>query len=309
MNNSSIAQRSYDLGDPVGQYMIDIGHCPLLTDEQERDLMARIKAGDAARARVATGDMSAETARLVACGAAAADHFVTANLRLVVPIAKKFMHKGMEFLDLIQEGNAGLLRAVVKFEPTKGFRFSTYATWWIRQAMSRALAEQSRVIRLPVHLGESVRLLRDAESEWNHTPSRQELADQLGWSLSKVQTVMEASRTVRSLDAPLINRADDDVGERTYANVIGAPVEDFITDVALHQLRAKLNAALDELPDRAGLIMRFRYGFDTGEQHTLEETGRAFGMTRENARLIEKRSIAALRLACADVGLHAYLEA
>lgn len=286
MSNSSIAQwEPYRPSDTTSHYLTRIGDTPLLTPTQERELMARVKAGDVD----------------------AAEHFTRANLRIVVKIAKAYMHKGMEFDDLIQEGNLGLLKAVVKFEPTKGWKFSTYATWWIRQSVTRALAEQSRTIALPVHFSEKVRFLNRAAASFNRTPTRQDLAERLGWTVAQVSQVLEAARTPRSLDAPLIASDSDDGAQRYLATVLGAPEEDFSADVAHQQLRARLDEGLDGLPDRDGLLMRFRYGFDTGEQHTLEETGQRFGMTRENARLIEKRSIAALRLVCGD--LRDYLEA
>lgn len=269
--------------------------------------MTRIKAGEQARTRVKAGDTSVETAQCAEDGTEACDHFTRANLRLVVKVAKSYMHKGMELDDLIQEGNLGLLKAVVKFDPTKGWKFSTYATWWIRQSVTRALAEQSRTIALPVHFSEKVRILNRVAATFNKTPTRQDLAERLGWTVTQVSHVLEAARTPRSLDAPLIASDSDDGAQRYLATVLGMPEEDFGADVAHAQLRARLDTALAGLPERVGTLFAHRYGFMDGERHTLEETGRYLDLTRERTRQIEAEWLPRLRIELAD--LRVYLEA
>jgi RNA polymerase primary sigma factor len=303
----SIAQpwEPYRPSDTTSNYLTRIGDTPLLSPAEERALMTRIKAGEQARMRAKAGDTCVETVRSAEDGIEACDHFTRANLRLVVKVAKAYTHKGMELDDLIQEGNLGLLKAVTKFDPAKGWKFSTYATWWIRQSVTRALAEQSRTIALPVHFSEKVRILNRVAATFNKTPTRQDLAERLGWTVAQVSQVLEAARTPRSLDAPLIS-SDGDEKVRYLATVLGMPEEDFSADVAHQQLRARLDEVLAKLPDRVGALLAHHYGFMDGQRHTLEETGRYLGLTRERTRQIEAEWLPRLRAELSD--LHVYLE-
>jgi RNA polymerase primary sigma factor len=280
MSESSIPHSG--LRDTTSQYLTRIGETPLLSTAEERALMAQIKAGDTD----------------------ATERFICANLRLVASVAKKFTRRGLDFDDLIQLGNIGLLTAVDKFSLERGTKFSTYAVPWIKQGIQRALDDQVRAIRVPVHVSESLRLLRKALNQFDHTPTRQELADALGWPLSKVNRVIEGTKDVTSLDAPLPSSEDTN---RYYANVLAAPSQEFSDAPAHDDLRAGLETALNTLPARAKRLLRFRYGLEDGTHHTLDETGVVLGLTRERVRQIEAEAKKVLRKSCAD--LRVYLEA
>lgn len=272
---------SYDITpssqDGTLRYLCRIGETPLLTPAQERALMARVKAGDQE----------------------AHERFIVANLRLVAAIAKKFMLRGLDYDDLVQLGNLGLLKAVEKFDLDRNTKFSTYAVPWIRQSIQRALDDQVRVIRLPVHLSESTRMLRKAFNYFDHIPSRQELADALGWTIAKVDTVLASSKDVRSLDAA-IGEADDPT---CLSELVGAPVEDFSDGVMQAALVRDLEIAMKDLSERERAILQARYG----EKLTLEETGKRHSITRERARQIERDALDKLRRIAPD--LRGYLEA
>jgi RNA polymerase primary sigma factor len=289
MNTNSIP----DLSDSLERYLREIGEWPLLTAPEERALSLRMRATELVDGtRVPTAD--ATTAR---------HELTTRNLRLVVSIAKKYVNNGLALLDLIQEGNLGLMRAVEKFNPGAGWRFSTYATWWIRQSVTRALAEQGRTIRLPVHMSESVERAKRAVSRFDHPPTVAELAEALGCSVVKVRQLQAACKDVRSLEEAF-GHVDE---PQTLGERIAAPQEDFTDAPALADLRAHLETALSTLPERARNIMRYRYGLDDGEFRTLEDTGRRFRMTRERARQIEALSKKALQASCGE--LRSFLEA
>jgi RNA polymerase sigma factor (sigma-70 family) len=287
--------------DLVRVYLNEIGKVALLTALDEVELSKRIEAGLYAQ-HLLDSQNTFTTARkrdlraVAADGARAKDHLLRANLRLVVSLAKRYTGHGMPFLDLIQEGNLGLIRAVEKFDYAKGFKFSTYATWWIRQAISRAMADQSRTIRLPVHLVEQVNKLQRIRRELNQTLGRDashaELAHELDITEERVRELIDKSRDLVSLDQTV--GADDD-----------ASLGDFITDersfmaaetsVEAGLMRAQLRGVLDTLEAREAAVVRMRYGLDGGQPKTLDEIGRAFKLSRERIRQIERETMAKLR--------------
>jgi RNA polymerase primary sigma factor len=285
--------------DLVSQYLSTIGGYELLTAELEVDLAQKIEAGKGARARLDEGDFTGKTQeielkRLDRIGMKAKDAFVTANLRLVVANARRYANtSGIDFLDLIQEGNLGLIRAVEKFDWRKGFKFSTYATWWIRQAITRAIADKSRTVRIPVHLHDTLAAVRGAQAslkaELGRDPKPHEIAEHAGITVDKVDLALAVPGTV-SLEQP--------VGED------GAQLGDFIEDDdALDPVRvseqldiaASLRRAISRLPDREIRILSLRYGFLDGVPRTLEEIGETFDLTRERIRQLEKIALCRLR--------------
>jgi len=263
----------YNLDDPVRMYLKEIGQVKLLTAEEELELAERVAAGDRA----------------------AKDKLTEANLRLVVSIAKKYSGRGLHILDLIQEGNTGLIRAVDKFDYTKGNKFSTYATWWIRQAITRAIADQARTIRVPVHMVEVInkvtRCNRKLVQELGREPTMEEIADDLGLPLDKV---MEANRTAAdtlSLDTPVGDEEDTTIGSFVEDDNTPGPA-----DATSNTLLAEaLNEILDTLTEREADVLRMRFGMYDGRNHTLEEVGQLFGVTRERIRQIENKAIRKLR--------------
>ena len=305
--------RSEPTLDAVQHYLQEIGRVALLTAAEEVELAEQIERGNEAEARLnsavdLTPQERYELLQAVQRGQEARRHLIQANLRLVVSIAKKYVGRGLALLDLIQEGNIGLMRAVEKFDYHKGNRFSTYATWWIRQAVTRALAEQGRTIRLPVHMSESVgqvkRIAERLAQSLERQPTAEEIAMALGQPVERIERILEASRRPVSLETPV---GDD--GEHTLG--------DFLTDeerptpgeiAAQKLLRRDLWAALDQLNDRERRIIDLRYGLLDGRRRTLEEVGRALGMTRERARQIEAEALRRLR--SPEVGQHLrdYLE-
>ncbi|NCC31377.1 MAG: sigma-70 family RNA polymerase sigma factor [Chloroflexia bacterium] len=299
--------------DAVQHYLQEIGRVSLLTAREEVELAERIERGNAAEAHLEAGDepdfqFRCLLERDIQGGNDARRHLIQANLRLVVSIAKKYVGRGLSLLDLIQEGNIGLMRAVEKFDHRKGNRFSTYATWWIRQAVTRAIAEQGRTIRLPVHMSESVgqvkRTTERLAQSLERQPTAEEIALALGQPIERIQRVLEAARRPVSLETPVGDEGDHTLGDFLTDDDVPSP-----TDFASSQLlRRDLSAALNHLNDRERRIIDLRYGLLDGRRRTLEEVGRALGMTRERARQIEAEALRRLR--SPDVGQHLrdYLE-
>ena len=262
--------------DSVRLYLREIGKIPLLNAEEEMELAHRVIQGDK-RAK---------------------DKMAEANMRLVVSIAKRYSGRGLDFLDLIQEGNTGLLRAVEKFDPDKGFKFSTYATWWIRQAITRAIADQARTIRIPVHMVETINKLlrtqRRMTQELNREPTIEELSKELDMEPEKIEYVMKIKQDISSLDAGVGRDGDEE------DSVLGDFIEDEDTvspeESATNQLiKEQVNDVLSSLSDREQKIVRMRFGLDNGKSHTLEEVGQEFAVTRERIRQIEAKALAKLR--------------
>ncbi len=298
--------------DPVRIYLREIGRVGLLSAPEEQRLARQIEAGEQADTRLAGGDCEAgERAELLRCsaeGQAAREHLIQANLRLVVSIAKKYLGRGLSFLDLIQEGNIGLMRAAEKFDYHRGFKFSTYATWWVRQAITRAIADQSRTIRLPVHVGETInRVLRTAnrlQQSMEHEPTPDEVAFELGLSGEKVRRALEASRQTLSLESPVGAEGDAVLGDFIEDRAGALPLD----QAAKHLLREQIDIALQKLPERERRIIQLRYGLADGQYRTLEEVGREFGITRERIRQIEARVLRKLRHPAYGRHLRGYLE-
>ncbi len=298
--------------DPVRTYLREIGRVPLLSGPEEVALARCVEEGLAASARLATRSRNggappddtttATDERRRVEGVAAKRLLVEANLRLVVSIAKRHRNRGMAFLDLIQEGNLGLMRAVEKFDYTKGFKFSTYATWWIRQAIARAIADQARTIRVPVHMVETinkvVRAQRQLLQELGHEPSIDEVAARVETTPGKVREILRASQETVSLEQPL---GDDDF---SLSDLIADDTAVAPSDAAARaMLNEAIGAALGELTPREREVVRLRFGLDDGQMRTLEEVGKAFGVTRERIRQIESKTLAKLR----NPGQHGHL--
>ena len=297
--------------DPIQLYLREIGQVSLLTAAQEVTLAQRIEHGKAARLQLSEGVPGVDRARLeelVADGALARQELIQANLRLVVSVAKKYIGHQLSFLDLVQEGNLGLMRAVEKFDWRKGNRFSTYATWWIRQAVSRSLAEHGRLIRLPVHLGEMIvqvrRTTHRLEQALERPPTHEELADALGISVRKVKRLLTATITPVSLEQPVGPDGDTFIGE-----MLSDEREDGPMEIATQNLLYRdIHAALGALPERERRVLSLRYGLEDGKRRTLEEVGAAFGITRERTRQIEADAMRRLRAPEVGQRLHGYLE-
>jgi RNA polymerase primary sigma factor len=298
--------------DSIQAYLNEMGRVPLLTAAEEIELAEQIERGEAAKQRLATTEvqtpqLQAELRANIGRGAAARDYLTQANLRLVVSIAKKYVGHGMSLMDLIQEGNLGLMRAVGKFDPARGNRFSTYATWWIRQAVTRALAEQSRTIRLPVHMSDSVGQLKRAADTLGQTlgrqPTAEELAVSLDQSVEKINGLFAAMRQPISLETPVGEDGESTLGTLIEDKTQGSPAE----AVATTLLRRDLQRALNELTERECKILTLRYGLADGQHRTLEEVGKTVGMTRERARQIEAEALRKIRTSDTWRHLHDYL--
>jgi RNA polymerase nonessential primary-like sigma factor len=301
---SNHRQQEAGSGDLVRMYLNAIGTTKLLTAEEEVDLAKKIEAGLYARHVLDTGKykgkplsrgLRSDLETLAREGQAAKDHLVRANLRLVVSVAKRYGRSGMPFLDLIQEGNLGLIRAVEKFDYARGFKFSTYATWWIRQAITRALADHSRTIRLPVHLVEQInkmiRVRRELSTMLGREPELDELAAELELSPAKVQVLLDHDREPVSLDV-----AVGDQGESLFGDFIeDVEATDAVDVVGFAMMQQRVAGALSELDERERNILRMRFGFVDGEPHTLDEIGVVFGLSRERIRQLEKNGLAKLR--------------
>ena len=274
--------------DSVRLYLREIGKIPLLTPEEEADLAQRIVKGDKK----------------------AKDKMVEANMRLVVSIAKRYGGRGLDFLDLIQEGNTGLLRAVDKFDPDKGFKFSTYATWWVRQAITRAIADQARTIRIPVHMVETInkvlRTTRKLTAELNREPTNEEIAAALDMEPEKIDYVMRIKQDIASLDASISREGDDE--ESVLGDFVEDEERDSPEDSAANQiLKEQLSEIIATLTDREQKIIRLRFGIGGGRPHTLEEVGAEFDVTRERIRQIEAKALSKLRKNKDTKKLHEYL--
>ncbi len=288
-----------ETNDTIGLYFKEVSRVPLLTADEEVALAQRIESGRLARAELARGYVSdrrrVELRRLVEDGWKAREHLITANSRLVISIAKKYMNRGVPFLDLIQEGNIGLMRATKKFEYRRGHKFSTYATWWIRQAISRAVADQGRTIRVPVHMGDQInKLLRVQHELTQHLdrkPKIEELAEALEVSPEKVEHMMEVARRPLSLELPTDDEGDSTLGDFIEDQEIPLP-DDMATS---HLLKESLLSVLDSLPSREVRILQLRFGLLDGQAYTLEEVGRKMGVTRERVRQIQAQALSRLR--------------
>jgi RNA polymerase primary sigma factor len=299
--------------DSVQHYLQEIGRVSLLSAAEEIELAERIERGKAALSRLRQAEelnprLRAALNTDVASGEDARRHLIQANLRLVVSIAKKYVGRGLSLLDLTQEGNIGLMRAVEKFDHHKGNRFSTYATWWIRQAVTRAIAEQGRTIRLPVHMSESVGQVKRTSDRLSQVlerqPTAEEIATALGQSVERIERVLDASRRPVSLETPV---GED--GEHTLGDFIQDDEQTTPAEFASRQLlRLDLAAALGHLSERERRIIDLRYGLVDGQRRTLEEVGKALGMTRERARQIEAEALRRLRTPEVGQHLRDYLE-
>ena len=287
--------------DPVKDYLKQIGRVSLLNAEQEVDLSERIEAGLYAQHLLDTESEGMEFKRkrelkwAAADGKKAKDHLLEANLRLVVSLAKRYTGRGMLFLDLIQEGNLGLIRAVEKFDWKKGFKFSTYATWWIRQAITRAIADQARTIRIPVHMVETINKVKKVSSQLLHTsghePTAEEISDELDMPVDKVREIMRVAQEPVSLETPIGEEEDSHLGDFIPDDDAPAPA-----DAASHTLlRETLGDVLDSLTPREEKVLRLRFGLEDGRSRTLEEVGKEFNVTRERIRQIEAKALRKLR--------------
>jgi RNA polymerase primary sigma factor len=289
-----------DEDDLVRLYLNDIGRHQLLTKDDEARLGAIIEAGQEAKVELSTtGGLTRARRRqlrvLVDAADAATLEFVNANLRLVVSVAKKYQSSGLPLLDLVQEGNLGLIHAVEKFDYRKGFKFSTYATWWIRQAISRGIANSGRTIRLPVHAGDQVLQLRKGqtrlESELGRQPTVDELANELGWTVLQVEDVLRFSAEAISLSAPLGEDSDEELGDFVADSGAVNPFD----AAAAALLPAEIERLLAPLDERERTVLWLRYGLDRGEPRTFDEVGEHFNLTRERVRQIENRALSKLR--------------
>jgi RNA polymerase primary sigma factor len=320
INATQVAERGGGgTSDPVRMYLREIGRVPLLVAAEEVALAKRIEAGVAASVQLADleaagalGDLPADEAerlqRLADDGDDAKSSLIQANLRLVVSIAKRYVGRGMQLLDLIQEGNMGLMRAVEKFDYTKGFKFSTYATWWIRQAITRSIADQARTIRIPVHMVESInrvhRVQRQMVQQLERDPTIDELAEEVGMTPDRVREIQRISLDLLSLDAPV--GEEDDSYLADFIKDDGAVEPD---DAATRQmLQNEVRNVLGELNEREREVVVMRFGLDDEQPRTLEEVGKTFGVTRERIRQIESKTLAKLRHPHRSQKLREYLE-
>ena len=286
MNETEAMADTFSTDDPVRMYLKEIGKVPLLTPEEEQELAKRMAEGDAE----------------------AKHRMEEANLRLVVSIAKRYVGRGMLFLDLIQEGNLGLIKAVEKFDYTKGYKFSTYATWWIRQAITRAIADQARTIRIPVHMVETInkviRVSRQLLQELGHDPSAEEIAAEMNMPVDKVRDILKIAQEPVSLETPIGEEEDSHLGDFIQDDHVQVPV-DAATYTLLHE---QLMEVLDTLTEREQKVLRLRFGLDDGRPRTLEEVGRQFNVTRERIRQIEAKALRKLRHPSRSKKLKDYLD-
>ena len=278
--------KSLPTDDAVRMYLKEIGKVPLLTGAEERELAIRMEQGD-------------EEAKKKLC---------ESNLRLVVSIAKRYLNRGLSFLDLIQEGNLGLIKAVDKFDYTKGYKFSTYATWWIRQAITRSIADQARTIRIPVHMVETInkliRISRQLLQELGREPTSEEIAKEMGITVEKVREIKKISQDPVSLETPIGEEEDSHLGDFIPDDDVPAPVE----AAAYSMLKEQLMEVLDTLSDREKKVLMLRFGLEDGRPRTLEEVGKEFNVTRERIRQIEAKALRKLRHPSRGKKLRDYLE-
>mgnify|MGYP004473992317 FL=1 len=304
-------------GDPVRMYLKEIGKVDLLTAAEEVDLAMKIEAGTEATEKLEAherGELELSRVelrrlnRVEQVGLEAKQSLISANLRLVVSIAKRYVGRGMLFLDLIQEGNLGLIRAVEKFDYTKGFKFSTYATWWIRQAITRAIADQARTIRIPVHMVETinklVRVQRQLLQDLGRDPTPEELGEEMGMSAERIREIQKISQEPVSLETPIGEEEDSQLGDFIEDSQAVAPPE----AASDSMLREQLEQVLDGLADRERKVIKLRFGLEDGHPRTLEEVGREFGVTRERIRQIESKTLAKLRHPSRSGKLKDYME-
>ena len=270
---SVLSADGISIDDPVKVYLKEIGRVPLLSAEEEVELAIRMSEGDVA----------------------AKKRLSEANLRLVVSIAKRYVGRGMQFLDLIQEGNLGLIKAVEKFDHTKGFKFSTYATWWIRQAITRAIADQARTIRIPVHMVETINKVKKVNSqllhENGHEPTNEQIAEKLEMPVEKVREIMRVAQEPVSLETPIGEEEDSHLGDFIQDDEASQPSE----EATYTLLREQLEEVLSTLTPREEQVLRMRFGLTDGKPHTLEEVGKEFDVTRERIRQIESKALRKLR--------------
>ncbi|MFD0703979.1 RNA polymerase sigma factor RpoD [Slackia equolifaciens] len=304
-------------GDPVRMYLKEIGKVPLLNAAQEIDLAMKIEAGVAAAAELEKAEDEGieldrrerrRLTRVEQVGLDAKQQLIEANLRLVVSIAKRYVGRGMLFLDLIQEGNLGLIRAVEKFDYTKGFKFSTYATWWIRQAITRAIADQARTIRIPVHMVETinklVRIQRQLLQELGRDPSPEEIGEKMGLTAERVREIQKISQEPVSLETPIGEEEDSQLGDFIEDDAAIVPPD----AASFSMMQEQLSKVLEGLAERERKVIMLRFGLEDGHPHTLEEVGRQFGVTRERIRQIESKTLAKLRHPNRSARLKDYLE-
>lgn len=292
-------EEALESDDVLGLYLKEVGRIPLLTPEEEVALAQRIERGRHAERRLAQGNLSPEERRrleeIVADGRAAQEHLILANTRLVISVAKKYVGRGLPLADLIQEGNIGLIRAVKKFDWRRGHKFSTYATWWIRQAVTRAIADQSRTIRVPVHMGDQInkllRLQQQLAQELGRDPTAKELAEAMGIPLFRVEQLLQMARQPVSLETPIDDEEESVLGDFVEDRGMASPSEAAVQQM----LREILQEALATLSPREMRILKLRYGLVDGRTYTLEEVGRKLGVTRERVRQIEAQALARLR--------------
>ncbi len=288
--------------DTVGLYLKEMSRVPLLTSEEEMDLARRIEKGRSAKRELCRTNGSTQPARrcelenLMNDGLLAREHLIKANTRLVVSIAKRYIGRGVPFLDLIQEGNLGLMKAVEKYEYQRGFRFSTYATWWIRQTITRSIADQGRTIRVPVHMVDRIRQLyrttHEMEQKLGRSPTNDEIAEAIGVKSNKVDWMLRVSWLPLSLESPINDDEEDsELGMFVEDQVTPSPIQSTYTSL----LREKIQEVLDTLPPRESRILRLRFGLENGRAYTLEEVGQKFGLTRERIRQIESKALRRLR--------------
>ena len=286
LDPDTIAQHGVTVDDPVRMYLKEIGKVPLLTADEEIELAKRMEAGD-------------ESAKKRLC---------EANLRLVVSIAKRYVGRGMLFLDLIQEGNLGLIKAVDKFDYTKGYKFSTYATWWIRQAITRSIADQARTIRIPVHMVETInkliRVSRQLLQQLGREPSPEEIAEEMGIPVDKVREIQKIAQEPVSLETPIGEEEDSHLGDFIPDEDVPAPAE----AAAFSMLKEQLVEVLDTLTEREQKVLKLRFGLEDGRARTLEEVGKEFDVTRERIRQIEAKALRKLRHPSRSRKLKDYLE-
>ena len=304
-------------GDPVRMYLKEIGKVPLLTAAEEIDLAMKIEAGVAATEELDRAEEEGRElerrekrrlGRIEQVGLDAKQQLIEANLRLVVSIAKRYVGRGMLFLDLIQEGNLGLIRAVEKFDYTKGFKFSTYATWWIRQAITRAIADQARTIRIPVHMVETinklVRIQRQLLQELGREPTPEEIGKEMGLPAERVREIQKISQEPVSLETPIGEEEDSQLGDFIEDDAAVVPPD----AASFSMLQEQLGKVLDGLAERERKVISLRFGLEDGHPRTLEEVGREFGVTRERIRQIESKTLAKLRHPSRSSKLKDYLE-
>ena len=300
-----------DATDGIGLYLKEIAQVPLLTATEEVEIAQRIEHGRMARVELAGGKVSPvrriELRKLVEEGWSAREHLITANSRLVISIAKKFMGRGVPFLDLIQEGNIGLIRATKKFDYHRGFKFSTYATWWIRQAVTRANSDQGRTIRVPVHMGDHINKLFRIQylltQRLGREPTVEEMAEALEVSPQKVKYIIQVSRWPLSLETPTNAEEDSVLGDFIEDDEFDPPDE----AATYNLLRENVREVLSGLPPREGRVLQLRYGLFDGQAYTLEQVGRKIGVTRERVRQIETQALNRLRHPSIRRKLHDYL--